>query len=283
MSWTYRLKPELFDLNYTLDCGQVFRWGQEGDWWTGVVGDHVIRLSQDKDRLIVDSKLSPEFFTRYFRLDDNLPSIYESINRDLLIDRAIHKYWGLRLIRQDPWECLISYMLSTASSIPTIQKRIFLLSQFFGQELEPGYFSFPTSKTLANADPAELDKCKLGFRTQNIKAAAQAVASGELDLDVLFRLEYKYARERLMRLRGVGEKVADCVLLFAFEKMEAFPVDTHIRQIIQHYHIDDSYFETCTNMSCMGDWGREYFGQYCGYAQEYLYYQKRIEGFVSLY
>lgn len=283
MSWTYRLKPELFDLNYTLDCGQVFRWEREGDWWTGVVGGKVIRLSQDHGQLIVDSKLSPEFLTRYFRLDDNLPSIYESINRDLLIDRAIRKYRGLRLIRQDPWECLISYMLSTASSIPTIQKRICLLSRFFGQEIEPGYFSFPDPETLANADLSELDKCKLGFRTQNIIAAAEEVASGELDLDVLFRLEYRYARERLMRLRGIGEKVADCVLLFAFDKMEAFPVDTHIRQIIQHYHIDDSYFETCTNMSCMGDWGREYFGHYCGYAQEYLYYQKRMEGFVSLY
>ncbi len=279
----YRLKPELFDLNYTLDCGQVFRWGREGDWWTGVVGNQVIRLLQDNEQLIVDSKLPPSFLSRYFRFDDNLPSIYESINRDLLIDRSIRKYRGLRLIRQDPWECLISYMLATASSIPTIQKRIYLLSQFFGQELEPGYFSFPDPEALANADPAALDKCKLGFRTQNIKAAAEEVASGELDLDVLFRLEYRYARERLMRLRGIGEKVADCVLLFAFEKMEAFPVDTHIRQIIQHYHIDDSYFETCKNMSCMGDWGREYFGQYCGYAQEYLYYQKRVEGFVSLY
>ncbi|HWQ48060.1 MAG TPA: DNA-3-methyladenine glycosylase [Methanosarcina sp.] len=283
MSWTHRLKLELFDLNYTLDCGQVFRWERDGDWWTGVVGDQVVRLSQDHGQLIVDSKLPPEFLTRYFRLDDNLPSIYESINRDLLIDRAIRKYRGLRLIRQDPWECLISYMLATASSIPTIQKRIFLLSQFFGQELEPGYFSFPDPETLANAAPVVLDKCKLGFRTQNIKAAAEDVASGGLDLDVLFRLEYRYARERLMRLRGIGEKVADCVLLFAFEKMEAFPVDTHIRQIIQHYHIDDSYFETCTNMSCMGDWGREYFGHYCGYAQEYLYYQKRAEGFVDLY
>lgn len=279
----YRLKPELFALNYTLDCGQVFRWEREGDWWTGVVGDQVIRLLQDNEQLVVDSKLPPEFFSRYFRLDDNLPSIYESINRDLLIDRAIHNYRGMRLIRQDPWECLISYMLATASSIPTIQKRIYLLSHFLGQELETGYFSFPDPETLANADSSTLDKCKLGFRTQNIKVAAEEVASGELDLDVLFRLEYKYARERLMRLRGIGEKVADCVLLFAFEKIEAFPVDTHIRQIIQHYHIDDSYFETCTNMSCMGDWGREYFGHYCGYAQEYLYYQKRIEGFVSLY
>ena len=271
MSWTYRLKPELFDLNYTLDCGQVFRWVRDGDWWTGVVGDQVIRLSQDHGKLIVDSKLSPKVLTCYFRLDDNLPSIYESINRDLLIDRAIRKYRGLRLIRQDPWECLISYMLSTASSIPTIQKRIYLLSRFFGQEIEPGYFSFPDSETLANADLSDLID------------AAEEVASGELDLDVLFRLEYRYARERLMRLRGIGEKVADCVLLFAFDKMEAFPVDTHIRQIIQHYHIDDSYFETCKNMSCMGDWGRDYFGHYCGYAQEYLYYQKRMEGFVSLY
>jgi N-glycosylase/DNA lyase len=279
----YRLKPELFNLNYTLDCGQVFRWEREGDWWTGVVGDQVIRLSQDRGQLIVDSELPPEFFSHYFRLEDNLPSIYENINRDLLIDRAIHKYRGLRLIRQDPWECLISYMLATASSIPTIQKRICLLSQFFGQELEPGYFSFPDPETLANAELSALDRCKLGFRTQSIKTAAEEVASGELDLDVLFRLEYRYARERLMRLRGIGEKVADCVLLFAFEKMEAFPVDTHIRQIIQHYHIDDNFFENCTNLSRMGDWGREYFGHYCGYAQQYLFYQKRVEGFVNLY
>jgi N-glycosylase/DNA lyase len=279
----YRLKPEIFNLNYTLDCGQVFRWEWEGDWWTGVVGDHVIRLSQDNEEILVDSKLPPEFFSHYFRLDDNLPLIYESVNKDLLINRAIRKYRGLRLIRQDPWECLISYMLATASSIPTIQKRILLLSQFFGQELEEGYFSFPDPKTLADADLSMLDKCKLGFRTERIKTAAEEVCSGNLDLNVLYRLEYRYARDRLMRLRGIGEKVSDCVLLFAFEKMEAFPVDTHIRQIIQHYHIDDSFFENCTNLSRMGEWGREYFGHYCGYAQQYLFYQKRVEGFVPLY
>ncbi len=279
----YRLKPEIFNLNYTLDCGQVFRWERDGDWWTGVVRDQVIRISQDKGELLVDSKLPPEFFSHYFRFDDDLPLIYKSIDRDLLINRAIRKYKGLRLIRQDPWECLISYMLATASSIPTIQKRISLLSQFFGHEIEEGYFSFPDPETLANADLSMLDKCKLGFRTERIKAAANEVYSGDIDLDILFRLEYKYARDRLMRLRGIGEKVADCVLLFAFEKMEAFPVDTHIRQIIQHYHIDDDFFENCTSLSRMGDWGREYFGPYCGYAQQYLFYQKRVEGFVPLY
>jgi N-glycosylase/DNA lyase len=279
----YRLKPEIFNLDYTLDCGQVFRWEKDGDWWTGIVGDHVIRLSQNKEGLFVDSKLPHTFFSRYFRLDDNLPAIYESINRDLLIDRAINRYTGLRLIKQDPWECLISYMLATASSIPTIQMRIDLLSQFFGQELEEGYFSFPDPETLADADLSMLDKCKLGFRTERIKAAAREVASGELDLNILYSLDYMQARERLMKLRGIGEKVADCTLLFAFEKMEAFPVDTHIRQIIQYYHIDDSFFESCSNLSRMGDWGREYFGPYCGYAQQYLFYQKRVEGFVSLY
>lgn len=281
----YRFKPEIFNLDYTLDCGQVFRWKKEGDWWTGVIGDNVIRLSQEEDskELLIDSKFPSEFFSNYFRLDDDLPSIYESINKDLLINRAIKKYRGLRLIRQDPWECLISYMLATASSIPTIQKRISLLSQIFGEELEEGYFSFPDPKTLADADLSMLDRCKLGFRTERIKEAAREVASGELELNILFRLEYRYARERLMRLNGIGEKVADCVLLFAFEKMEAFPVDTHIRQIIQHYHIDDNFFENCTNLSRMGDWGRQYFGHYCGYAQQYLFYQKRVEGFVPLY
>jgi N-glycosylase/DNA lyase len=279
----YRLKSEIFNLNYTLDCGQVFRWERNGDWWTGVVDKQVIRISQVGGELLIDSKLFPEFFSRYFRFDDNLSSIYKSIDRDLLIDRAIRKYEGLRLIRQDPWECLISYMLSTASSIPMIQKRISLLSQFFGQELEEGYFSFPDPETLATADLSKLSECKLGFRNESIKDAALQVHSGDLDLEVLFRLEYKYARDRLMRIRGIGEKVADCVLLFAYGKLEAFPVDTHIKQIIQHYHIDDNFFEDCASLSKMGDWGREYFGPYCGYAQQYLYYQKRVEGFVSLY
>ncbi len=281
----YRLKPDLFDLNYTLDCGQVFRWNRDGNWWAGVVGDQVVRVSQEEDsgEVLIDSKFSPEFFSNYFRLDDDLRSIYRSVNKDLLIDRAINRYCGLRLIRQDPWECLVSYMLATASSIPTIQKRVGLLSMFFGEELEDGYYSFPDPEALANADLSLLDKCKLGFRTERIKTAAEEVLSGELDFDALHRLEYKYARESLMRVRGIGEKVSDCVLLFAFEKMEAFPVDTHIRQIIQHYHIDDEYFENCKNLSRMGDWGREYFGHYCGYAQQYLFYQKRVEGFVPLF
>ncbi|AKB77464.1 8-oxoguanine DNA glycosylase [Methanosarcina horonobensis HB-1 = JCM 15518] len=120
------------------------------------------------------------------------------------------------------------------------------------------------SGTFAEAGLSLLDKCKLGFQTEHIKAAAGEMTAGELDLNVLYHLEYRYTRERLMRLRSIGEKFADFVLLFAFEKMESFPVDTHVRRIIQYYHIDDSGFETCTNLGCVGEWGREYFGYYCG-------------------
>lgn len=281
----YRLETPLFNLNHTLDCGQVFRWDREGELWTGVVRGELVRLSQEEENgpLLIDSKLPSDFFEHYFRLDDELPLIYESINKDLLINRAIEKYSGLRLVRQDPWECLISYMLATASSIPTIQKRISLLSEFFGEEIEEGYYTFPGPEALANADSGLLEQCKMGFRTGRIRAAANLVNSGELDLASLFETDYFSARNCLMKLRGIGEKVADCVLLFAFGKMEAFPVDTHIRQIVQHYHIDDNFFEGSSNLSRMGDWGREYFGPYCGYAQQYLFYQKRVEGLVILY
>lgn len=282
----HRLKPDLFNLDFTLDCGQVFRWNRDPEGvWTGILGNEVVRLFQEEDtrELLIDSKHPPEYFVHYLRLDDNLPLIYENINRDLLIDRAINRYQGMRLIRQDPWECLISYMLATASSIPTIQKRISLLSEFFGEELEEGHFSFPPPQALANADIALLEKCKLGFRTERIKAAAEEVFYGELDLSTLNQLEFRDARERLMKVRGIGEKVADCVLLFAFGKMEAFPVDTHIRQVVLHYHLDDGFFEGGSSLSRMGDWGREYFGPYCGYAQQYLFYQKRMEGLVPLY
>ncbi|MDD2440459.1 MAG: DNA glycosylase [Methanosarcinaceae archaeon] len=280
----YRLKTSLFNLNHSLDCGQVFRWSREGELWTGVVLGEVVRISQEKENgtLLIDSNFPPEFFKHYFRLDDDLPLIYKSINKDPLIERAIEKYAGLRLIRQEPWECLISYMLATASSIPTIQKRIVRLSEYFGEELEEGYYAFPGPKALARADSALLDQCKMGFRRDRVQTAAKLVNSGELDLASLFEIDYASAKNRLMKLRGIGEKVADCILLFAFGKMEAFPVDTHIRQLVQHYHIDNNFIQKSPSLSRMGAWGRKYFGPYCGYAQQYLFYQKRIEGLLSL-
>ncbi|MCD4821893.1 MAG: DNA-3-methyladenine glycosylase 2 family protein [Methanococcoides sp.] len=278
----YTIKTEDLNLEYTLDCGQVFRWDRDGDWWTGVVNGAVARISQDSETgdLLVDSSLDEDFFYSYFRLDDDLTAIFKQINKDEHMDVAINKYRGLRLIRQDPWECLISYMLATASNIPRIKKNIYMLSALFGEEIENGHYSFPKVEALAAASCEELFECKMGFRTARIIKAANAVANGDIVLDELFSLDYSEAQKKLMKLEGIGEKVADCILLFAFEKMEGFPVDTHVEKIVKAYYGNDPYFEGNPTKSKIGKWGRHYFGEYCGYAQQYLFYQKRLEGLV---
>ncbi len=276
------------DIDHTLDCGQVFRWEREGDWWVGVVNGNVIRARNDIESgtVLVDSSLPREFVASYFRLDDDLSYILDSIDKDRYIREAIQRYRGLRLIRQEPWECMISYMLATASSIPTIKKRISLLSRMFGDEIGEGYYSFPDAKSLADASESDICECKLGFRAGRIQKAAQQVADGEFCFDELFKMDYLGARARLIEIEGIGEKVADCILLFSLDKMESFPVDTHVRQVVEKYYSGDEYFGGGVGVDVdvklsnhkMGEWGRGYFGEYCGYAQEYLYYCWRMRG-----
>lgn len=278
----YKLFCKDFNLDYTLDCGQVFRWDKLGDWWIGVVNGSIVRLQQDMEsgEVLVDSSLPKEFLEYYFRFDDDLDHILRQVNRDIFMDEAIRKYRGLRLIRQDPWECLISYMLATAWSIPNIKRGISLLSASYGEKIGEGYYSFPRPEALAGLCDGELRDCKLGFRSSRIVKAARHVMDGNLVLEELFRTDYREARQRLMFLEGIGEKVADCILLFAFGKMEAFPVDTHVEKVVRHYYGDHEFFNDSVTKSKIGDWGRMYFGEYCGYAQQYFFYQKRLEGLV---
>ncbi|MDI3487111.1 MAG: N-glycosylase/DNA lyase [Methanolobus sp.] len=237
----YTLFCENFNLDYTLDCGQVFRWDLVDGWWTGVLNGHVARLQQDKisGEVFVDCPLPKSFFENYFRFDDDLDSILQEVNKDEFMDEAISKYMGLRLIRQDPWECLISYMLATAWSIPNIKRAISMMCQNYGKE---------------------------------------HVEDGNLILDDIFKVDYEEAKQRLMFLEGIGEKVADCILLFAFDKMEAFPVDTHVEKVVKTVYGHHEYFNGNATKSKIGNWGRMYFGPYCGYAQQYFFYQKRLEG-----
>ena len=132
--------------------------------------------------------------------------------------------------------------------------------------------------------PIYICECKLGFRAGRIQTAAQQVADGEFCFDELFKMDYLGARARLMEIGGIGEKVADCILLFSLDKMESFPVDTHVRQVVEKYYSGDGYFGGGVGVNVklsnhkMGEWGRGYFGEYCGYAQEYLYYCWRMRG-----
>ncbi|MCD4841238.1 MAG: DNA-3-methyladenine glycosylase 2 family protein [Methanosarcinales archaeon] len=269
-----------FDLDSTLDCGQVFRWQRSDKWWTGVVRGHIVRARQDGGDLVVDTDLDRDSIVRYFRLDDDMPGIYSRINIDPVMDRLIKRFRGLRLIRQEPWECLISYMSSSNNSIPNIKNSISNLSRQYGYDLG-GDFSFPTADVLARTSESRLRETKLGFRSGNILEVAKKVVIGELDLEAPFELEYGEARELLMGMRGIGPKIADCVLLFAYDKTEAFPVDTHILSVMEEHYGSFLKGAKSKRGEAIGEFARSYFGHYAGYAQQYLF-NSRISNYDPL-
>ena len=267
----YRITTRDFNLDYTLSCGQVFRWQKNDEWWTGVVNGAVVRARQDGAELIIDSTLDADYIRNYFRLDDDMEKIYSSINRDGFMDSLVRKYRGLRLIRQEPWECLVSYICSSNNTIRNITNSIRRMSECFGTEIEDGYYSFPPPKMLAWTEPCLMQECKLGFRAPRVLELASRVDSGEFDLYGIKNMDYKEGRRELMKIKGVGGKIADCVLLFAFGKLESFPVDTHIEKIMElHYgkHITGAKSK---RKEAIGNFARQYFGKYCGYAQEYMF------------
>lgn len=267
----YRINTNNFNLDHILSCGQVFRW-EKNDWWTGVVSGAVIRAKQDGSELIIDSSLDRDIIRDYFRLDDDIERIYASINRDETIASLIHKYRGLRLIRQDPWECLVSYICSSNNTIRNITNSIRRMCGCFGRKIENGYYSFPEPEALSEVQLTDMAECKLGFRAPAVLEIASRIAKGDFDLSVIKDLSYGDGRKELVKIRGVGNKIADCVLLFAFGKLESFPVDTHIEQIMDRYYGENwKGAKKSKKREEIAGFARGYFGKYCGYAQEYLY------------
>ncbi len=267
----YHIDINDFNLDYTLSCGQVFRW-EKNDWWTGIVSGSVIRAKQNGSELLIESKLDKNFVQDYFRLDDDMERIYSEINKDKLMDSLIQKYRGLRLIRQDPWECLVSYICSSNNTIRNIKNSIKRMCKCFGEELERGYYSFPAPEALAQVHINDMAQCKLGFRAPRVLKVASMVAAREFDLYRIKDMPYQEGRRELMKIEGVGGKIADCVLLFAFGKLESFPVDTHIEHIMDSFY--GEHFKNVKKSKKreeIAEFAKQYFGRYCGYAQEYLY------------
>jgi N-glycosylase/DNA lyase len=280
-----------FDLESTLHCGQLFRWVKEGDWWFGVVEDKVVKVRQEQMVLEFEGA-APAFISHYFRLEDDLPRIVSQIRQDRWIVEAIDTFPGLRLVRQDPWECLVSYICATYKNIPSIRHMVRELSQRFGEEItfeDRTYHGFPEPETLAHSSIHDLRLCKLGFRAKRVKEAARIVDSRQLEFEDLRATSYASAREALLQIPGVGNKVADCVLLFSLDKLEAFPIDVWIKRVIQEQYRDrfDASFikKISTRRSLSGKayaaisaFARGYFGAVAGYAQEYLYHFARSTG-----
>jgi len=247
------------------------------DSWCGIVGNKVIRCRQEGLTLTYEGA-NEAFIRHYFSLDLDLGAVLTSIDCDPFIHAAIERCRGLRLVRQPAWECLCSYICATNSNIPMIRRRIAAIAQQFGNEIVSDcrkFFTFPDPARIScTGDASSLEQCRLGYRMPYVFRTACDVAGQKNWEKSVAALQYEEARREIMKFSGIGPKAADCVLLFAFQKYEAFPVDVWIRRIIREHYITTLPGDaalTGRDYETIRRFARQHFGEYCGYAQEYLY------------
>lgn len=282
---TFIVGPAELGLDHCLTPGQSFRWRRdEAGRWSGVVGRRVIRLERAGDEIVCEMRPGgdPNDFLRdYFRLDVKLADLYRDFeSADSGIGEALRRFRGLRVLRQDPEETLLSYICSAANSVPRIAGAVEAMSRLYGEpigELDGRqYHAFPTVEALAKADPADLQRlCGLGFRAVNLQCAAEQILERPRGwLESLRSADYDTARSELLRLRCVGRKIADCVLLFALDKDKAFPVDTHVRRMAVRHYLPEFRQKTLTPAVYQEivAYFQNKFGDFAGWAQEYLFY-----------
>jgi len=272
-----------FDLSATLSSGQVFRWKREGETWHGLISNNLVSLELSGNVLKYKTTMNPskkmeDLITKYFRLDDNLPGIQASLDWDFRLSQAIGALGGLRLIRQDPWECLISFICSSNSNISRISRIMNSIAQGFGDKITLGSlvgFQFPGPNILASIGEVGFRELKLGYRAEYVDKTAKILADNQMDLNELKSLPYFKAKAWLMALPGVGAKVADCVLLFSLDKLESFPIDVWVRRAIEEWY----FYGEQLSYEKLAQWAADYFGPYAGYAQQYLFHHRRTGEF----
>lgn len=271
------LNAKDFDLSHTLECGQVFRWKKEGNAYYGIINNLPTKLEQKENKIIYNSynsRLTKNSLRSFLGLNDSLPKILKTINKDRYIARAIRKYNGLRIIRQEPWECLASYITSSQSNIPKINFCLNLLAERFGKRLEfdgRTFYVFPPAKILAKQKLKSLKLCSLGFHADYLLKAAKLFKPKMPES--LSAMHYSDAKSRLMEFPGIGPKVADCVLLYSLGFANAFPVDRWIKKAMSEWYFPkEEHTEEQIN-----HFARRYFYPYAGYAQQYLFYARRNE------
>ncbi len=271
-----------FDLSSSLESGQSHRWVKSDSWYIGVVLGNLVKIRQIEDKIEWHSAPSSEedilpLLKDYFRLDDDLNKIYEEITQDDRVSEMVAKFPGLRLLRQDPWECTIAFICSANSNIPRIHRVIENLSNTFGTQLElDGHIrhSFPSPQELVVAGEQKLRELGLGFRAPYVDKATQLVNANQLDLQSLIQMPYELAKKCLMECPGIGPKIADCILVFSLEKMEAFPIDVWVRRALGDWYFPNQ--KTPSNQ-VLQSWAQNYFGSYGGYAQQYLFHGRRLQ------
>ncbi len=264
-----KLKLQPFSLKDTLECGQFFRFTKDRDTYLVQTSGRIFWLRQQGDILIYDG-VDESFLIHFFRLEEDVAAMVREIDRDPFIHQAIQKFPGLRLIRQDPWECLVSFLLSSAKQISHLRCLIESLCKSSGEKLTWGPcigYTFPEPHGLLKSYPQE--NVKAGFRSGYLVKVGQCIDRDRLL--TLKGLSYSEARKRLMALTGVGKKIADCVLLYSLDFLQAFPIDTWVKKGLQK-----TYFKgKRVGLKEMETFVRNHFGPFAGYAQLYLYHYWR--------
>ncbi len=272
----------------TLDSGQVFHWEKVGDGFVGAIGDLAVYVEQRGDVLKVCCGATPQparqrralpgIVGRYFALDHPLAEICDSFPRDPAMNAARDSCRGLRIIRQPKWECLATFICSSMKQVAHIRQISVALRKRFGEQRRIGnqlVYSFPAAERVAQASRKELLECKLGYRAKNLRATARLVSSGQADLEAWSTLSDAELRKQLCGLPGVGPKIANCVMLFAYERLRAFPIDVWIERVLRQ-----RYFPRRKKMTArrLREFSETYFGENGGYAQQYLFHHARIGG-----
>ena len=267
---TISLHGQGIDLDATLSSGQSFSWQREEGGWRGWIGGQPCRVWMAGDFLCATGEnLEAPMVARYFGLDLPLPEIFASFPDDPWLARARAFAPGLRILRQEPWETLCNFICSSLKQIVQIEQINRDLRRAFGEGGAENTYAFPKASRLAQAEEAELRACRLGFRARHLFVAARQVASGEVSLDHIATLPTDEAREELRRIRGVGVKVANCILLFAYGRMEAFPIDVWVERVLRRLYFKDRPRVKAERLRLFAE---EHFGNYRGYAQQFLFH-----------
>ena len=265
------------NVEYTINSGQVFLWNKIGKKWYGVDGENILVIDE---KITKFSKNQKEF--NFFRENDNFEEVFSYLKKDKVVKKAVSTFPGIRLLRQNPFQCYISFIVSSNSNIPNIKTRLQNLCKKFGKRRKiesKEFFVFPEAKVISKASISDILSCGVGYRAKAIKNASATVTKNEINFESLKNMNYHAAKEELVKVFGIGNKVADCILLFSLEKSEAFPLDRWMLRILQKYYANRFQLttKTLTNNSYDNIHQKivDYFGKHAGYSQQYLFKMER--------
>lgn len=266
-----------FELSHIFDCGQCFRWNRRPNGnYIGVAFGKVIEVEKKENDVIIYNISGEEFkniWCEYFDLNRDYGKIKEELSKDPLLKKSVDFGYGIRLLKQEKLEMLISFIISSNNRIPMIKKAIENISKRWGEKLtykDEVFYSFPTIEKLSAASEEDFEECSTGFRAKYLKDTIGKVYSGEFDLNYVASLSDDECHKELQNLMGVGPKVADCIMLFSMEKYSAFPVDVWVKKAMMKFYVAPD-----VSLKKIRDFGRDKFGDLSGFAQQYLFYYAR--------